>query len=428
MGKIAALAFKDLRLLVRDKAGFFFTFFFPLIIAVLFGTIFGGGDHTSAIPIILIDEDGSPASRAFVDTLTAAPELRVRAAGRQEALESVRRGKVVAYVAIKPGFGQASGRIFWGAPPAVELGADPARQADAGMIEGLLMKYASKRFQQAFTDVGAQRRNLEAARADLARADGVRSETRRSLERFFGALDQLYAGLPDSSAATGGANAEMGSFQPISIDKVDVAVMRIGPTSAYAITFPQGIIWGFIGVTAAFGISIVTERVRGTLLRLQVASITRWQILAGKALACFIAATSVSAGLLALAYFAFGVHPGSWPLLALAVISSALSFVGLMMLLSVLGKTEEATSGIGWAVLLIFSMVGGGMIPYFFMPSWMSKVSHFSPVKWSVMAMEGAIWRHYSLAEMLLPCGILVGTGIIFFAIGVRAFTWASAK
>jgi len=374
MGKIAALALKDLRLLLRDKAGFFFTFFFPLIIAVLFGTIFSGGDHTSAIPIILLDEDGSPASRAFADTLAAAPELKVRAATRQEALESVRRGKVVAYVALKPGFGEASGRIFGGAPPAVELGADPARQADAGMIEGLLIKYASKRLQDLF------------------------------------------------------ANTEVRSFEPISIDKVDVAVMRIWPTSAYAITFPQGIIWGFIGVTAAFGISIVTERVRGTLLRLQVASITRWQILAGKALACFIAAVSVSTGLLALAYFAFGVHPGSWPLLALAVISSVLSFVGLMMLLSVLGKTEEASSGIGWAVLLVFSMIGGGMIPYFFMPSWMSKVSHFSPVKWSVMAMEGAIWRHYSLAEMLLPCGILVGTGVVFFAIGVRAFTWASSK
>jgi len=374
MGKIAALALKDLRLLLRDKAGFFFTFFFPLIIAVLFGTIFSGGDHTSAIPIILLDEDGSPASRAFADTLAAAPELKVRAASREQALESVRRGKVAAYVALKPGFGEASGRIFGGAPPAVELGADPARQADAGMIEGILMKYAARRFQDLF------------------------------------------------------ANTEARSFQPISIDKVDIAVMRMWPTSAYAITFPQGIIWGFIGVTAAFGISIVTERARGTLLRLQVASITRWQILAGKALACFIAAVSVSTGLLALAYFAFGVHPGSWPLLALAVISSVLSFVGLMMLLSVLGKTEEASSGIGWAVLLIFSMIGGGMIPYFFMPSWMSKVSHFSPVKWSVMAMEGAIWRHYSLAEMLLPCGILVGTGVVFFAIGVRAFTWASSK
>jgi linearmycin/streptolysin S transport system permease protein len=373
MNKIIALAMKDLRLLLRDKAGFFFTFFFPVIIAVLFGTIFSG-DHTSAIPIVLVDEDGSPGSRAFADTLAAAPELSVRLASRDQALASVRRGKVVAYVALKPGFGEAAERLFGGPPPAVELGADPARRADAGMVEGLLMKYAAKRFNQAM------------------------------------------------------GGSQTSSFEPISIDKVSVAVMRIWPTSAYALTFPQGIIWGFIGVTAAFGISLVSERTRGTLLRLQVASISRWQILAGKALACFTAAIGVSAGLLALAYFAFGVHPTSWPLLALAVVSSVLAFVGLMMLLSVLGKTEEAGSGIGWAVLLIFSMLGGGMIPYFFMPSWMAKLSSLSPVKWAIVAMEGAIWRHYSFGEMLLPCGILIGAGAVFFAIGVRAFTWASAK
>ncbi|HVP57183.1 MAG TPA: ABC transporter permease [bacterium] len=374
MDKILTLALKDLRLLVRDRAGFFFTCFFPLIIAVLFGTIFGGGEHTSAIPLLLVDEDGSRGSRAFVDTLTAAPELKVLTATREQAMASVRRGKVAAYVVIKPGFGEAASRAWGGAAPAVELGADPARRADVGMIEGLLMKYAAKRFQGMF---------------------------------------------PAGQAS---------SFEPIAIERVDVAVMHIWPASAYAITFPQGIIWGFIGVTAAFGISIVSERARGTLLRLQVASIGRWQILAGKALACFLAALSVSIGLLALAYFAFGVRPGSWPLLALAVVSSVLSFVGLMMLLSVLGRTAEAASGIGWAVLLVLSMLGGGMVPYFFMPSWMSKISSFSTVKWSVMAMEGAIWRHYSFGEMLLPCGILVGSGIVLFAIGVRAFAWASTK
>jgi ABC-2 type transport system permease protein len=99
-----------------------------------------------------------------------------------------------------------------------------------------------------------------------------------------------------------------------------------------------------------------------------------------------------------------------------------------MMLLSVLGKTQEAASGIGWAVLLIFSMLGGGMIPYFIMPSWMHTLSHLSPVKWSILALEGAIWRRFTVAEMALPCGILLCAGLVFFAIGVRAFSWSSEK
>lgn len=37
-------------------------------------------------------------------------------------------------------------------------------------------------------------------------------------------------------------------------------------------------------------------------------------------------------------------------------------------------------------------------------------------MKWAVLAVEGAIWRGFTLREMLLPCGILAATGIVFFA------------
>ena len=95
-----------------------------------------------------------------------------------------------------------------------------------------------------------------------------------------------------------------------------------------------------------------------------------------------------------------------------------------MMLLSVLGKTEQAAGGIGWAVLLVMAMTGGGMIPLMFMPGWLRTVSHISPVKWAILSMEGAIFRGFSIQEMMLPCGILVGMGVLCFAIGVRAFQW----
>ncbi|MFH1219021.1 MAG: ABC transporter permease [Candidatus Eisenbacteria bacterium] len=429
MDKVLALALKDLRLLLRDKAGFFFTFFFPLIIAVFFGTIFSGEGGGSAIPVLVVDEDGSSESQAFVRTLGSAPELSVRLTSRQDAVETVRRGKTTAYVVLTPGFGDATKQMFWGSPPRVELGVDPARRAEAGMIEGILMKYASKRFQDFFSNPEAQRRNMAGARDALNKAPSMPQSERQNLEQLFASLERFYAGLPESSDAPDSSRQRgVSNIQPIEVQKVDVTVHRAGPKNAYAITFPQGIIWGFIGVTAAFGISIVTERTKGTLLRLQVAPIGRAHILAGKALACFIMAVALSTGLLALAFFAFGVRPTSFPMLALAVISSALSFVGLMMLLSVLGRTEEAASGIGWAVLLVFSMLGGGMIPYFFMPGWMRGVSNFSPVKWAVLAMEGAIWRQFSLTEMLFPCGILIGVGAIFFAAGVRAFTWTSEQ
>jgi ABC-2 type transport system permease protein len=52
----------------------------------------------------------------------------------------------------------------------------------------------------------------------------------------------------------------------------------------------------------------------------------------------------------------------------------------------------------------------------------MATTGNFSPVKWAILAMEGALWRGFSLREMLLPCAILVAVGIVTFAIGVRTF------
>jgi len=428
MREVIALTVKDLRLLVRDKAGFFFTFFFPLIIAIFFGTIFSGGDENYTVSVVLVDEDGSSQSKAFVEALASTPVIKARAGSRQEAIESVRLGKSTAYVIVRQGFGEASERAFWGPPPTVELGIDPSRRADAAMLEGALMKQASERFQHIFSDPGAQRTNLEKARASLQGSADVPPALRDNLTQLFGALERFYTTVPESAATPPAGQSGFGGLEPLAIDKTDVSVMRAGPKNAYAITFPQGIIWGFIGVTAAFGISIVTERTGGTLLRLQVSPISRAHILAGKALATFITAVALAVGLLALGFFAFGVRPDSFAMLALAVTSSSIAFVGIMMLLSVLGRTEQAASGIGWAVLLVFSMLGGGMIPYFIMPSWMRTIGNVSPVKWSILAMEGAIWRKFSFVEMLLPCGVLVAVGAVFFAVGVRAFGWSSEK
>ena len=49
MGAILAIMGKDIRLLLRDRMGFFFAFGFPIMISIFFGTIFGGqrGDRSA---------------------------------------------------------------------------------------------------------------------------------------------------------------------------------------------------------------------------------------------------------------------------------------------------------------------------------------------------------------------------------------------
>ncbi len=70
----------------------------------------------------------------------------------------------------------------------------------------------------------------------------------------------------------------------------------------------------------------------------------------------------------------FGVRPSSFAMLALAGVSSAVCFVGFMMLVASLGKTEQTAAGAGWAILMPLSMLGGAMVPLFVMPQWMQTV------------------------------------------------------
>jgi ABC-2 type transport system ATP-binding protein len=115
-----------------------------------------------------------------------------------------------------------------------------------------------------------------------------------------------------------------------------------------------------------------------------------------------------------------GLRVGNPALLALAIVSLAVCFVGLMMLMSTIGTTEAGVAGAGWGIMMPMAMLGGGMIPLIAMPPWLFTASNFSPVKWGIYSLEGAIWRGFPLAEMLPWCGLLVGVGVVSFALGVR--------
>lgn len=200
------------------------------------------------------------------------------------------------------------------------------------------------------------------------------------------------------------------------------------PENLYAASFPLGIVWGVLGCTAGFALSLVVERTRGTLQRLRIAPIQRAQILLGKAGACFATTVALGVALFVLALTIFAVHPQSWLKLLWALISIAIAFVGLMMFLSVFGKTERAASGITWTTLLAMAMLGGGMVPRFLMPAWLQRLGDVSPVRWAIFAMEGAVWRDLSWMEMLKPCAVLIAIGVTLFSIGAVAFGWTASE
>ena len=138
-----------------------------------------------------------------------------------------------------------------------------------------------------------------------------------------------------------------------------------------------------MSVALTFAITLVREREKGTLLRLRMAPLGRAQLLASKGLACF---------------------------------------TGIMMTVSVMGKTEAAVAGSSWGLMMPFAMVGGGMVPLMAMPGWLQDLSVVSPFKWAITAIEGAAWRGFTLQDQLLPCGVLLAIGVAFFSFGILVF------
>jgi ABC-2 type transport system permease protein len=412
MRPLMALAGKDLRILPRVRMAFFFTFVWPVVVAVMFGYAFGGppADQPRAIPVALVDADGTDLSRAFVSRLQASGHFAFTAMTRNEAEDAVRGGRHAAFFVLRKGFGDRSRRLFYGPPREIEVGSDPSRKAEAGMLEGLLMKAAAEDMQRVMQDPAASNAVVTEALAGL-RGTSAGPE----LTGFLTALSSFLSS-PESRRGAGGS-AQSG-WQPLAIVAAPIARQRRGPANSFAVTFPQGILWALIGCAMSFGLSLVSERTRGTFVRLQMSPLARWQILAGKALACAVAMGAVQVMLLALAATVFGVRPSSWAILGLACAAATFAFCGIMMLIATLGQTEQAASGTAWALLMPLSLIGGGMVPTFVMPAWMVTAGMVSPIRWAILALEGGLWRDFSIAEMLVPCLVLAATGIVCFAAG----------
>jgi ABC-2 type transport system permease protein len=178
--------------------------------------------------------------------------------------------------------------------------------------------------------------------------------------------------------------------------------------------------WAMMGVVMGFGVALVQEKTWGTMTRLVVAPLTRMQILGGKAAGCFFALFIVMTILFVFARLVFGI-PIDYPVkVLLALLCVSTGFVGLMMFLAALGKTEKGMASLGWGVMMVFAMFGGAMIPLFAMPDWMKAVSNFSPVKWAILSFEGATWRGFSYAELAMPLGIMLVMGVVLFFAGSK--------
>lgn len=431
MNSILAIAVKDIRLLLRDRLAAFFVLAFPLLMGLFFGLIMGPSSSSSKakMKLAVVDLDQSKYSKLFVESLQKNENLIIEPADQEDARSSVQTGKRIGMLIVPVGFGKTAG-LFWEQQPTLQLGVDPSRTAEGAMVEGFVMEAIGSLIGKRLNNPTEMLGSTNQIQEDIRNSSEI-SEARRSLLLdLFGQLDSFIQSVDKVQDDDQQGQSSVGSgagFKLASIEKVDVT-RSIDPNSVegqvqklrsrWDISFPQAMLWGILGCVAGFAISIAQEREAGTLMRLCVAPIHRSQLLTGKALACFLSTLGVVTMMTAVGYM-LGLRPLSFSKLGFAAVSVAFCFVGIMMILSTLGKSVQSVSGIGWASNMIMAMIGGCMVPIMFMPAFIADLSVISPVRWAILSLEGAIWRDYSWGELLGCTAVLWAIGAVAIVISI---------
>jgi ABC-2 type transport system permease protein len=412
-----AIAIKDLRLMLRDRPGMVFTLLFPLLFGLFFGAIYAGTAEGDRAPISLVVVDRSQGngvwSARLVDHLGTDEGVQFsEASSVSEAEASLVSGDAAAileFAANHDDWFESFGLVASGAPRLIVA---PAQIGQEQLIHGKLSAAMHELLIASLSDPVASRKRAEELQRLAASSDTPRQEAMR-LAAAASAIQMLGdAGDPDGQQPRTGIRSEV-LVRP---------EMGLQPPNSFAITFPQAIMWAILGCAATFAVGLVGERHSGTLVRLRTMPISAAQILAGKGLACMAVSLTVSLAFVGVSRLFLDVRPVSYPMLLLALCCVSFAFAGMMMLLAVLGRSKTSPGQLAWGVILIMAITGGGMLPLFFMPQWLVSISHFSPVKWGILAIEGGIWRGTPLIEMIQPLGILIGIGIAGFVIGAKWF------
>jgi ABC-2 type transport system permease protein len=301
----------------------------------------------------------------------------------------VRSREALACLLLPVGFSGGIEGMLAGKPATIEVVVDPSRQAEAGLLTGKLM---ASGFRQLERRVSAIRPGWRGCSRGPGRpwrpSTNVPAPTRAALEQLYGGLGGLV--LPTDELSPGTGPGGQASWQPLRIETRALQARRAGgPPSSFAVSFPQGVVWGLMSCVMAFISALIRERSRGTMLRLTAAPISATQVLAGKSLACFTCCVAVQALILAVGALGFGVTVGSPIKMVVAVLAASLGFTGLTLLMAGLSRSEEGADGLGRAALMVLAMIGGGAIPLAFMPAAMVTRQPLQPVQVGPAGLRG---------------------------------------
>lgn len=382
----------QLRLFARNRQMLFFSLIFPILMMVGLGSFLGGGDVS--LNGYVVDEDGSAASGALVETLIGAQSLGLSVeASREAALDALRAGDAQLVVVLPAGYGEtvdamASAREN-GAPGAAPADGADTGGADAGSGFGAVGRFAA-------VEVFYDEQNMT--------------------------VSQL--GVQAVSAVVDGVSKELTGYVPA----VRVAASPVESLGLRYIDFlVPGILAMMIMSTNLNGVAgqISSWRERGVLRRMQSTTLKARTFIAAQITARLLLNGSQAVIVLLIAALVFGTRvSGSWLLLLFYVVLGTLVFMSIGFIIAGTAKTPESAGPIAGLISFPLMFLGNVFFPVRNMPEFLQPVVKALPIVHLSEAMRDVMNVGAGLGELWSETLILGGWLAAAFALASWTFRW----
>ncbi len=370
MRPLLALVKKDLKLFRSDRRAVIVSMVLPAMLALMFGFIFRGARGEVHVKSRVVDLDRSPASQKLVEALETDPVLGAQEVAREQVDDLLRRGTIDVAVIIPRQF---VARATSGDQPKIELMAGATSAAEAGIARGRVEAAIATAIAP---DLGA----------DFARC-ATATPPYAMVNKSPAGGDAAYDGASHALAGMG--------VQFILIGAVDSAV------------------------------GMLNERQKGLFRRLRTAPLSRAILIASRLISGALIALFVLLFLYAFGSVTLGIAiKGDKVGFALVAVGFAFMASALGLAMATIGKTPQATRGVGIFVVLVATMLSGAWFPAFLFPRWMQTATLFVPTRWAVDGLDAMTWRGLPLADAILPAGILFLSALLLAGWSVLKFRW----
>ncbi len=427
---LIALTRKDILLYLGNRKALFVSLVAPIVMAAFFGYVLnpGGNKKPSQIPIAIVDQDNSNASRAIVHAMQNDATVDVLLIEEKDAVALVRAGKRRAAVVLPAGFGENVFRAVFSTHPKPEIvvHVDPSQSFVAAIVDGLLAQHAIQGIVSTRLASGGLAQNVGDVAKSVVESADLNTTQKRNLTTLLDnvlTVQRSFSGADKVDVAKTGGDTGIKLSMPFRTTNRDVTANELRKYNSFAHSFAGMSVQFILFTGIEFGIGLLLMQKMGLWKRLTIAPINKSTIIASRIAASSGIAVVFVSVIYAVAIAAFGVRvDGSWLGFAGVTIAFALLTASFGLLIAALGRTPETARGIAIFATLVLVMLGGAWVPSFIFPEWLQLAAKFTPAYWAVEGFSGMTWRGQEIAAALPPIAAMCGFTALFTLIAVWRF------